>query len=433
MKKSSISILIFSILLICVWVSSNISWGKENWKGILESDAKGYYAYLPAVFIYKDLNFTFFDSIEGKKYFDKNYYYDYRVTANNNKINKYWCGTAICELPFFLIAHSLTHITNHEADGYSKLYPIFINCAGIFYLVFGLYCLDKLMQIYNISVKNRLIIVGLFFFATNLFYYTIVEPGMSHVFSFAWISFFLVQIKNIMIKFNWRNLLFASISIGLIFLIRPINILIIFFVPFLAGSLEGFISFLRVVIKEKIKLFIVLLIVPSIASIQILLYKISCGQFFVDSYPGESFNFLNPHLFDLLFSYKKGLFLYTPFYLVCLFGLIYLFKNSKWEFFTFFIFFVIISYILSSWHNWWYGGSFSSRVFVDYLPIFGLTFGTLLQKSSAKIKNFTLAISVILVLLCQAQIYQYRYNLITWDSMTKEKYWEVFLRLDKIK
>ena len=32
----------------------------------MESDAKGYYAYLPAVFVYEDLHFGFFDEIEKR-------------------------------------------------------------------------------------------------------------------------------------------------------------------------------------------------------------------------------------------------------------------------------------------------------------------------------------------------------------------------------
>jgi hypothetical protein len=39
---------------------------------------------------------------------------------------------------------------------------------------------------------------------------------------------------------------------------------------------------------------------------------------------------------------------------------------------------------------------------------------------------------VLLVIVCQIQTYQYRYNQIHWSEMNKEKYWEVFLRIDKL-
>lgn len=69
-------------------VSYNLHSGKDNWKGIIESDGKGYYAYLPAIFIYNDLNFGFFDKIEKEKYYDEFRYYDYRSGANGKIINK---------------------------------------------------------------------------------------------------------------------------------------------------------------------------------------------------------------------------------------------------------------------------------------------------------------------------------------------------------
>lgn len=105
LKKNAVTIAIFIIMLITTIVSSNFNWGNKHWKGIVEADGKGYYAYLPAIFIYKDLNFGFFDEIEKEKYYNKNLYYDYRADTNGKTINKYYCGTALAELPFFLIAH----------------------------------------------------------------------------------------------------------------------------------------------------------------------------------------------------------------------------------------------------------------------------------------------------------------------------------------
>ena len=75
MKKwLSLDPALFSVVLIMIsmlGITSNINWGGNNWKTVLESDAKGYYAYLPAVFIYNDPNFGFFDEIEKNIYFDE--------------------------------------------------------------------------------------------------------------------------------------------------------------------------------------------------------------------------------------------------------------------------------------------------------------------------------------------------------------------------
>jgi len=50
MKSKVVSISYVLIAIILLFVTTNINWGKDDWKGALESDAKGYYAYLHAVF-----------------------------------------------------------------------------------------------------------------------------------------------------------------------------------------------------------------------------------------------------------------------------------------------------------------------------------------------------------------------------------------------
>ena len=108
--------------VIMIWVSSNLNWSKENWHGIIAVDATGYYAYLPATFIYKDPNFQFLDTVCRKKYNHKFHDYEYRVLNNDRLTNKYFIGTAVLQSPFFLIAHGLSFLLGEDSDGYSKIY-----------------------------------------------------------------------------------------------------------------------------------------------------------------------------------------------------------------------------------------------------------------------------------------------------------------------
>ena len=84
--KNLPSLSIAFIMIIMTLISSNLQWGKENWRGVLESDAKGYYAYLPAVFIYQDLNFNFFDQIEKEKYYNEKLFFEYRAHVNDTTV-----------------------------------------------------------------------------------------------------------------------------------------------------------------------------------------------------------------------------------------------------------------------------------------------------------------------------------------------------------
>lgn len=421
------------IFLITIFVSSNISWGDEKWKGILEADAKGYYAYLPAVFIYNDLNFGFFDHIEKEKYYDENLYYDYRAGTNETVVNKYFSGTALAQSPFFLAAHLCSYLFGYELDGYSKLYPVFINIGGLIYLILGLYFLSSTLSTYGVNEWQKSLTLIAAVFGTNLFYYSAIEPGLSHVYSFAFISMFVWYSRRYFQSFLGRDFFILAALLGLIVLIRPVNGLVIFIWPMLAGSLSELKNGFRSAVANYSWVLAGAAVFLILISIQLVIYKVSTGQFYVDSYGEEGFNFGSPRMFDILFSYKKGLFLYTPMYLLSFTGCYYLWRSSRFAFWSWVGFFLLITYVFSSWWNWYYGGSFSSRVFVEFIPAFMILLAISLKHISRLAwRSLYVFLIFLLVAVCQIQTYQYRYYEIHWSDMTKEKYWDVFLRVDRL-
>ncbi|MCK9612528.1 MAG: hypothetical protein PHR81_09605 [Bacteroidales bacterium] len=320
-----VTTLIISILI--VFISWNINWGGDKTKWIILADGKGYYAYLPAIFIYHDLNYGFFEEMEMKRCTDPKIFYDYRAYHNGNTTNKYFCGTALLQIPFFLTAHLIAQLKGFPADGYSPIYAILIQIAGICYLAIGLFFLGKLLQLYHIKKNTIIIVLTAAVFGTNLFYYTIREVAMSHVYSFALISMFLYTVKYFSIKKQNRYLIFSALLFGLIMLVRPVNGIIIFAIPFVIGSKSVFLDTLKYTLKNPKYIFINFFFIFMILSFQPLIYKISTGSFFIDTYNEESFNFMNPAFFNFLFSYKKGAFLYTPLLFISLAGFIFLRKN----------------------------------------------------------------------------------------------------------
>lgn len=434
LKKPNVSTIILAILsLVFFVITSNINWGKNNRKSILEADGKGYYAYLPAIVIYNDLNFGFFDQIENEKYYDKNLFYDYRAYHNEKTINKYYCGTALALSPFFTLAHLLTKATGGDADGYSKLYLIFITVAALSYLLLGLYFLNKILALYTFKESTKSITILALAFGTHLFYYTIGESSMSHIYSFGFISMFLYFGKKYFINPEKRTFVCLSILFGLIVLIRPVNFILLLSIPFLSSTYSAFKKGISFIISHYYTLIFCVGLFVSISFIQLIIYKLSSGDFFLYSYTDEGFNFLSPHFFDILISYKKGLFLYTPVLLLSLTGFYWLFRKNKFEALTLLLFFIFINYILSSWWNWWYGGSFSSRVYVEYTPLFAILIAVSIENMKHKwTKSLYLIILTLLIILCQIQTFQYRYYQIHWEEMTKENYWDVFLRIDRL-
>lgn len=399
----------------------------------ISSDGFGYYAYLPAVFIYQDLNFSFFDNA-----YKKNYHEDpppwvrsFMIETETGVINKYWIGESLLLLPFFLIAHWLSTLFGLDADGYSSLYQYAVFCAAIFYLYFGCRFIYKylLQKGFKKAIANLSILIIVF--GTNLFYYSIYEPSMSHVYSFFCVSAFCYFGSNYFSTPSFRLLLLSCVSVLLILLVRPVNIIALSFLPLLAENKTSLFNGFKKLTQFGYRLFIPLLIF-SIAFIQLFIWHKQCGSWFIWSYPGERFFFSEPHFFDILFSYHKGLFVYMPVCFLSLFGLITIYKKNRFLFYSILISLFFIIYILSSWYAWHYSACLGNRAFVDFYFIFCILIAFSLSLSKKPLALLSLSVVYIaLVFFNHIQIYQYRHLIYDYQKMDKEGYWKVFLQTDK--
>ncbi len=334
------------------------------------------------------------------------------------------------QLPFFLAGHVVTFMSDEPVDGYSKWYVIFTSLGGLFWMAMGLIYLRKFLHQHGAKEGLSAFILFILFFGTNLFYYTIVEPTMSHVYSFALVSMFLYFGKKWITTGHANAAIGAAFLFGLIFLVRPVNALVGLWLIYEAGGFLQLFDRKKELFKApaKVVLSLVLLILPF--TLQLLIWKIQTGSWIVNSYGYEGFHFFQPHMFDFLFSYKKGLFVYLPITFVALLGLISLWKKDRKRALMAFAFFLVVFYVLSSWWMWYYGGSFGTRVIIEFLPILAILLYFFLNSLSSmrgKIAGF--ALLVVLTVFCQFQTYQYRYYLIHWSDMTSEKYWDVFGKL----
>ncbi|HQV51293.1 MAG: hypothetical protein IPF95_15915 [Flavobacteriales bacterium] len=432
MKSRLHQFVILGVGALLIISSSNINWGKEHWRNVLQADAKGYYAYLPSLVIDHDPNFGSFDRVENGEHYDPDLFYDYRTTFNAHRINKYFCGTALLQLPFFLGAHAYCGITDNVDDGYTKPYVIAINLAAIFWVLVGLWATGALLRTYSISENLIAFTLVAFAFGTNLFYYAVVAPGMSHAYSFGLCSLFLLVARHMALNFRPVHLIQAGALLGTIILVRPVNGMILLAIPIVFNTGIEFKEWIRNVLRTPRQLLLSIAIGLSIMSLQFIYYRIATGSWLVYSYGEEGFNWMDPHMIDILFSYKKGLFVYLPLLGLSLVGLKFLWDRSKWSALAWLAFFVVLTYVLSAWWNWWYGGSFGARPYVEYFGLFALLFGFAVQNLNGKIRVIFITTTVALIVLCQVQTYQARYFQIHWEDMTKDKYWDVFLRVDKI-
>ena len=99
-------------------------------------------------------------------------------------------GLSVLYSPFFFAAHSYALLSDdYPASGYSRPYHVALEFSSLFYLIFGLLVLRKILLRYfsELVTAITILITGL---ATNLFSYTTMGATMPHSSNSPW-SFFL--------------------------------------------------------------------------------------------------------------------------------------------------------------------------------------------------------------------------------------------------
>ena len=424
MGKAVVSKLtLFLLVAVCAWYGKNLdTWGKNT---IIRNDVIMYYAYLPATFIFYDLNFDFTRELppdfEGEIWL--------QTAPSGKPILRMTMGLAILWAPFFLAAHLLAHLLGESTLGYSWPYSFFIFVAAVFYLFVGLFYLRKVLLRYYTDMIAA-ITLALVVLASNLMYYVISEPGMSHVFNFSLISTFLYFSIRWTESPGWRYSVTLGLLAGLIVLIRPVNILVLLF-PALIG-VSGFRGFFQRIYKNWNWIAIAGVCALLVFLPQMLYWKAQTGYFLFNSYMDSGkFFFLQPEVINGLFSFRKGWLIYTPVMIFALTGFFRLRKYAPDLFFPVLVFAVVNSYVVYSWWCWWYGGSFGSRPMIDMYGIMALPLAAFIQqarKSRLAVQVTVAIVFVGIVWLNQFQMNQYRTSLLHWDSMTKEAYFGIFGR-----
>ncbi len=422
------------IICICLTVIEvHLNLIRHVQRNVITWDIVGYYSYLPAIFIEKDIKLSFINE-KNKTTYD-GIKYGYTSTKVGKHVIKYSMGIAILYAPFFLLAHEFAQPLGYDANGFSEIYHWCIEYSGLFYLMLGFIFLRKLLLNFY-SEKITAFTLACIFFGTNLLCYSTIDAAMSHSYSFSLYAVFLfyamVYFKNPCFKYG---LGLGALS-ALIILVRPMNIILIFalpliLIPYLVQE-KTIVRFLKSNYKNILAYFSVLTVclLP-----QLLYWNYVTGHFFVFSYGYEKFYFNQWHLFDCLLGFRKGWLIYTPILFFALAGILFLRKSSAYIFKLPLLTIVpAYIYLVSCWWCWWYGGSFGLRPMIDLYPLLCLPFGAALQKifGLQKLKkNALFSLVIFCVLLNIYQTFQYKYNIVHYDSMTFRAFKNVFGKMSR--
>lgn len=420
--------------IVCFWATCNKGAYKDH--QVLTSDRGGYYLYLPAVFIEKDLAQLRFleriDSVYRPNGNERLYgIYDNRETGR--RLTKYTAGVALLEMPFFLVTHAIVRVAGRwPPDGYSPPYQFAMALAAFFYSSAGLLLLGLFLRTYFPQKAVVLCLLSIAF-GTNLYYYSAFEPGMSHNYSFFLFSALLYLFGR------WlampRNGLLPLIALvgGLIVITRVPDALVFLFLllwPGVGARLK------RKATKNGRSLYLnaalALLTFCAVVFVQLAYWKYTTGSFLHQSYEEEHFNFGHPEIWKGLWSYRKGWFVYTPLALIAFAGIAVLRRQQKDFVLPVLTYFVVTIYVVFSWWMWFYGGSFGCRAMIESLTILSLPLCALIRAALSAARWVRCGAGLLLVLLLSLNIFQtYQYSLgtIHWCDMSGAYYWRVFGKL----
>lgn len=423
MKKPSLFVFIFFVVFSFDRYNRWVNFDKDNFP--LVHDVDQFYSYLPAAFIHHDLTFNF-----------PNNYWTVKA-ENGNNIARTTYGMAAMYSPFFFIGHVYAGAKGYNKDGYSLPYKWSLHIGTFIYVLLGIwFCRKNILRFFN-ELVTAFTLLGIFL-GTNLFYYTFGWGEMSHGYLFFILS------AAIYVFFKWSEskrlkyfYLFCFLA-GFATLIRPTDIVILL-LPLLYNitQLSTLKSRIREFMAMGIKLILGIFIFSVPIFFQLLYWKLYSGNWFVFTYgAGERFFFSDPQVANFLFSFRKGWFIYTPLMLLLFAGIPLLMKQAKSLFVFMLIYFVANVYILSSWWDWGFGGSFGCRAIIQHYSvfIFGLAafFNWIycLFYTKKAINYFIKLTSFVFILaiikLNYNQSWQYKYALIHPSGMTKETYFFVF-------
>lgn len=417
-NQQFIYLALFSILVSLFLTTTNF---KQNL--VKPYDSRGYYAYLPALLIYNNPDYSEVLEAEEDEFQRKDNQYYLYTSKTGKKVNKYYPGVSVMQAPFFITAVFIAKITGNEVNGYSFIFMLLTYLGALFYIILGLYFLYKTVYKYIDNKKLAVISVFILFFGTHFFYNTLAKPTLSHNYSFFLFSFLFYAFQRYAESRNLKRALLIGVLLGMIFITRPTNILITLFLPFLLVKKETFISFIKFYFKLKnLHLLFTLLSFLLVTSILFILWKWQTGDWIVWSYKGESLDLTNPHFFSTLFSYRIGIFLHAPILLISFLSWWIMFKKNPLSSFFWMLYFIITVYVISSWWCWDYESEFGHRALTEHLIIFVFPLANLLNLK--KLKWVTYSIVLIGFLYLCIRFYQKENNIFIQQKFTPLTYWK---------
>jgi hypothetical protein len=359
-------------------------WTKGGSEATISWDVSGYYTYLPAAFIYKDLRECKFQTEIGEKYSPTpNFESARRYNETSGRIMQYNCGLAIAMLPPFIVSHSFASLSKlYPTDGFSLPYQIGLGIGMFCYALFGLYLLRKILLNY---FSDKVVAITLLFLITSsaLLNYLAIDQAQANCFLFTLYCLIIyLTIEFYKSPKKWLAFILALLC-GFATLIRPTDIICIF-IPLFWGvnnfyELKQRFNFWFV---KRNWIFLSVIGFVTLPSFQFFYWKYVLNEWYAYSYRDQGFSWLRPHVYQFFLSFKSGFLAYSPSMILAYVGLWRFIKNGRSRLIILFL--IIIShYITTAWDVIDYGW-YSGRAMIQYFPFLAFPVASLIEYISLK-------------------------------------------------
>ena len=336
-------------------------------KPVIRSDGVGYQSYLPAVLADHDLSFATLRQREFPKGIP---YWTGIHHGPRAYVIKYPLGVALLESPFFVVAQGVGKIAGYKSV-YAWPYQAAAAVSAAFYFGLGGMCVWILLR-RQFAPPISLVALLLTVFGTNLLHYATYDAAFSHVYSFFLVAALLV-VSGDLYHASARRWLGFGLLAGLTVVTRPTNGIFVLFAladwVMTAGSWREALRRLRH--RWQITGAAVLLAAAPVG-LQFLYWRVATGHWFYYTYINEGFNFFGPAGLRVLFGFEKGWFVYAPLVGLATFGWVVARRHLAPDARVVLPFVLLNLWIISSWHDWGYGGAFSMRPLVESSPLVAL-------------------------------------------------------------
>jgi hypothetical protein len=357
----------------------------------LQSDGFYYFAYLRSLAFDRDVEFTNDYRLLGLG--DKAHLF--RPTRTNHAQSAWTIGPAIVWAPFFAAGHVVAldlseNDPNVTANGISFPYRQAVCIAGLVYGLLGCWFMYRIAARVTdrpIAATATIATVG----GSFMLWYLIKEPSMTHAPSMAVVAVFvwgwlvtrerrtvaqwilLGLLAGFMTLVRWQNAVFA--------LLPACDSAITLYQAWRAGNRDA--------IKDAIAKGLAFTAAATVGFLpQMLAWKAIYGSFLAVSPVGPQIRFADPHLIDILWSSRNGLFSTSPVLAAAALGLLLYARSVPAIGVPCLVVLAAMTYFNATIQDWWGSAGYGGRRFDGTLPIFCIGAAYVAQRAIGFVRRF---------------------------------------------